>query len=385
MVRKTHASLVLTAVLGVASWHCVSLLSRAQGPEMSKAEISSVTPWRPNTRDARYVGREACAACHESEARTQPATVMGRALEPASNAEILSSHERLTFNSGPYSYQILRRGNQSVYSVTDGKSTISEPILYAFGQGKAGQTYVFSHNGSFYESRLSFYKEIQALDYTIGYPRVAAPSLEVAAGRAISSDEARNCFTCHGTGITAPLQLGRLIPGVSCEACHGPGGQHVEAMKAGDLDRKHIFNPGNMSPDELSQEFCGSCHRSAEQVTTNSSLRGIISIRFQPYRSFTSHNHDPFDKRLSCIACHNPHEDLRRDVAFYDTKCFSCHRSTTTKPTPAGPESPVAKPCRVAAKDCVSCHIPKVELPGSHFKFTDHRIRIVRAGEPFPN
>jgi len=28
--------------------------------------------------------------------------------------------------------------------------------------------------------------------------------------------------------------------------------------------------------------------------------------------------------------------------------------------------------------------MPKVEIPGSHFKFTDHRIRIVRPGEPYP-
>src|SRR2546423_6963178 len=39
--------------------------------------------------------------------------------------------------------------------------------------------------------------------------------------------------------------------------------------QAHDLKDKHIFNPGNMSPDELSQEFCGSCHRSAEQVISN--------------------------------------------------------------------------------------------------------------------
>jgi len=356
---------------------------------MSKEGASSITPWRPNNKNARYVGREACASCHETEAKTQPATVMGRALEPGPTSEILKAHARLTFSSGPYSYQITRQGNQSIYSVTDGKSTIAEPILYAFGQGKAGQTYVFSHNGSFYESRLSYYKEIQALDYTIGYPREAAPSLDVAAGRAISSDEARNCFTCHGTGVTSTLQLDRLIPGVSCEACHGPGGDHVAAMKAGNLEKKQIFNPGGMSPDELSQEFCGSCHRSAEQVTTNSALRGIISVRFQPYRSFTSHGHDPFDKRLSCTACHNPHEDLRRDAAFYDAKCFACHRSSGAKPggTASSLIDPgqTAKACPVSNQGCVSCHMPKVELPSSHFKFTDHRIRIARPGEAFPN
>jgi hypothetical protein len=28
--------------------------------------------------------------------------------------------------------------------------------------------------------------------------------------------------------------------------------------------------------------------------------------------------------------------------------------------------------------------MPKVELPGAHFKFTDHRIRIVKPGEAYP-
>jgi hypothetical protein len=29
--------------------------------------------------------------------------------------------------------------------------------------------------------------------------------------------------------------------------------------------------------------------------------------------------------------------------------------------------------------------MPKVEIPGSHFKFTDHYIRIVRSGEKYPS
>jgi hypothetical protein len=28
--------------------------------------------------------------------------------------------------------------------------------------------------------------------------------------------------------------------------------------------------------------------------------------------------------------------------------------------------------------------MPKVDLPGSHFKFTDHRIRIAKPGEQYP-
>lgn len=28
--------------------------------------------------------------------------------------------------------------------------------------------------------------------------------------------------------------------------------------------------------------------------------------------------------------------------------------------------------------------MPKVELPGGHAQFTDHNIRVVKAGEPYP-
>jgi hypothetical protein len=347
--------------------------------------------WRP-VKNATYVGASACTKCHEEESRTQHATAMGRALEPVATSEILRSYPDLTFRSGPYTYKITRRGDQSIYSVMDGKRTISAPILYAFGQGKAGQTYIFLRDGAFQESRVSFYKKIKGLDWTIGYEREPPPTLEEAIGRTVSMDEARNCFGCHSTAATSgpQLQLERMMPGVSCEACHGPGADHITAMELKDLTNKRIFNPGSMNADELSQEFCGSCHRSAEQVSANSTLRGLNSVRFQPYRLFTSRGHDPFDERLACTACHNPHQDPKHDDAFYDGKCFSCHRSSESlkSATLAKEESDDgrdAKPCPVSQKSCASCHMPKVEIPGSHTQFTDHRIRIARKGEPFPN
>jgi formate-dependent nitrite reductase cytochrome c552 subunit len=41
--------------------------------------------------------------------------------------------------------------------------------------------------------------------------------------------------------------------------------------------------------------------------------------------------------------------------------------------------------CAVAKANCVSCHMPKVKLANEHITFTDHFIRIVRAGEPYPD
>jgi hypothetical protein len=388
--RKIQVGFILAFLCAVIVWLGSVLTSRAQGPGMSAAAPPTVS-WRSH-KNARYAGAQACAKCHEQESQTQHATAMGRALELVAMSEILRANPTLTFRSGPYTYQITRRGEQSIYSVTDGKQTISAPILYAFGQGKAGQTYIFERNGSFQESRISFYNKIKGLDWTIGYERVAPPTLEEAVGRSVSMDEARNCFGCHTTASTSgtQLQLQKMMPGVTCEACHGPGADHILAMEAKDFKNKRIFNPGQMNPDELSQEFCGSCHRSAEQVSANSKLRGINSVRFQPYRLFTSRGHDPFDERLSCTACHNPHEDPKHDAAFYDAKCFACHRSGESLKSAQLAQAEAedgrdARPCPVSQKSCTSCHMPKVEIPGSHTQFTDHRIRIAREGEPFPN
>src|SRR6202030_4592898 len=124
-----------------------------------------------------------------------------------------------------YSYEIVTDSSQTLYRVTDGKETLSEPILYAFGNARIAQTFVFRHNGKLQEGRVSYYTAIDGLDWTIGDALNPAPSLEEAAGRDISGDEARNCFSCHGTAgvVNTKLQLDRLIPGVTCETCQCPG------------------------------------------------------------------------------------------------------------------------------------------------------------------
>ena len=334
-------------------------------------------------------------SCHAQKGGMQSGTAMGHALSIAADSVVLRNHPRMTFRVGAYSYEIVTDGQQDSYRVTDGKETISEPILYAFGNAHVAQTYVYRRNRKLYEGRMSYYTAIDGLDWTIGDVLEAPPSLEEAAGRDIDSDEARNCFSCHGTAavVNTKLQLDRLIPGVTCEACHGPGGRHATAMLLDPGESMYIFNPKALDAESLSQEFCGACHRGVDTVAMMPDLGGINNVRFQPYRLFNSRGHDPKDARLACTACHDPHVDLKRGDATYDAKCTTCHalrgteQSTRQNKISAGqlPVHPsTGKSCPVASERCVGCHMPKVELPGAHFKFTDHRIRIVRQGEPYP-
>jgi hypothetical protein len=307
---------------------------------------------------------------------------MSRALEPVEKCEILKAHPRLTFRIGSYSYQIVREGNLSIYTISNGPNSVSEPVLYCFGQGKAGQTYVFRHRGVFYESRVSYYQEIQGLDFTILHSRAAPESLEDGLGRPMAVEAAQGCFACHSTAPVsdAQLQLDHLMPGITCEGCHGPGEKHIAAIKAGSKNLQ-VFNPAKLDADELSQEFCGACHVGFEKALLMPKQGGTNNLRYQPYRIFNSRGHSG-DARISCVACHDPHDKLAEDAAFYDSKCLACHLATRGQATTAARS---AAACPVSRKQCTTCHMPKIDLPGAHGKFTDHWIRIVKPGEPLPN
>lgn len=338
--------------------------------------------WNPRRvpADAVFIGDQACGECHKKHFASYGPTGMSLAMERIGTSEVLSKNPQLSIRVGPYSYEIKRNGKESVYSVTDGKETISLPIVYAFGQGKMGQTYVLQHEGKFYESLVSFYAEPKALDFTIGAPRSEPTSLVNAVGRVLSANEVSSCFSCHAAGALSgsQLRLDKFTHGVRCETCHGPGGNHVASVKAGEPGAKSIFNPGMLSGDELSQQFCASCHRGSEEFALLQTMEEN-NVRFQPYRIFHSKCYSD-DRNISCTACHNPHEPLREDPAYYDKRCLECHtlRNKTAK---AGD----GKSCPVADKDCTSCHMPKMEIKAAHFKFTDHYIRVVRPGEKYPN
>ena len=322
---------------------------------------------------------------------------MAHALQSAADSQVLRTHPRMTFRAGRFSYEILSDGRQSIYRVTDGSETLAEPILYAFGDAYVAQTYVFRRGGKLQEGRVSYYTAIDGLDLTMGDVLNPPPSLEEAAGRDISGDEAGNCFSCHGTGAlsNSKLAFDQLIPGVTCEACHGPGEGHAMGKLLETGGDALTFNPKTLDPETLCQEFCGACHRGVYDVAMNPDLGGLNNVRFQPYRLFNSRGHDPKDPRFACTVCHDPHEDLKHGETAYDANCTVCHlplgakRSSADDPdagTDRGQPVPSSayKSCPVGKERCVGCHMPKVEIPGAHFKFTDHRIRIARAGDPYP-
>jgi hypothetical protein len=321
-----------------------------------------------------------CASCHQTEAFSQPQSQMAHAMEvPGSNA-VLNGHPKLTFRTGPYSYSVETHGGKSEYIVSDGTQSVTVPILWALGAN--AQTWVLERNGQLYESRVSYYPLINGLGITTGDEKLDPRTVEEAIGRPISNEETKLCFGCHTTGavVDHKLNLAALKPGLTCEHCHVDAPAHLAAILA---DAEHVPIPkklGEMSSEDTSN-FCGQCHRTWETVV-RSHWRGQADVRFQPYRLANSKCFNGTDARISCVACHNPHEKIVRDSASYDPKCLACH-SLEAKPAVANGVH--AKVCPVAKSNCSSCHMPKVPLPNGLMELTDHQIRVVKPNEPYPN
>ena len=342
------------------------------------------TPWWPTTGSSdrsQYVGTATCAKCHAEKTASQVRTSMARAATLGPNSPQLKSHPDIATNLGPYSYHLVTKDGKALFTVSDGAQTTTKDLEWALGDGSFGQTYVYREQGKYYESQLSFYTRLNNLDTTTGH--MPPKNLETAAGGLTSADGARQCFGCHFTASTTSNQFDpdNAIPGVTCEACHGPGAQHAVAMAVDPRgSRNTIMNPGKLPPSDL-VDFCGACHRTpADVVLSGLSKAGIINVRLQPYRLEKSKCWGKGDARLTCPACHDPHVQIVRVPESYDPKCLQCHlqkgaRSAAHK----------AAACKVAAKDCVSCHMPQLEVPGTHTTFTDHWIRISRQGTPYPN
>jgi len=350
---------------------------------IANGQIDGVQRWNPRRApaDAVFVGDASCLECHKKFSASAGHTGMAMAMEPIATSKVLSNNPQLSKRVGPYTYEIKRNGKQSVYSVTDGKDTMSFPITYAIGQGRMGQTYLLEREGKFYESLISFYSETKGLDFTVGAARDVPASLTDAVGRLLAPNEVASCLSCHSTGAVvsgSQLRLDKLSHGIRCEGCHGPGGRHIAAVKKGDLPSQSIYNPGLLGGDDLTQHFCGSCHRGVDEFSLLKSME-INNVRFQPYRIFQSKCYSN-DRNIRCTACHNPHEPLREDPAYYDKRCLQCH-SLKDKTANAGGDG---QSCPVADRNCTSCHMPKVEIPAAHFKFTDHYIRVVKPGEKYP-
>jgi len=336
-------------------------------------------------RIANYMGEAACRECHPGESALYSRSGHARTLVRAERSPAVSWLDGRTLNDPEeagvaWSYH-LRDGKLAVDRASGDR--IETLILdFALGSGKHGVTFVavepdghsvFDPAGI--EHRMSYFAAGRRLDITPGQEKAMKPPgghETVPFGSRHTPLVLRQCFSCHST-LTSTfardrLEITTLIPNVSCERCHGPAREHVAAARRGEPELKmRMGHERALSSVEVG--VCGECHRLPRSVPSSSVVADNLAIvRFQGVGLSMSPCYAGGSGELRCTSCHDPHDRVSRDQAAYDSVCLTCHGRGS-----------VHQRCPTSATDkCISCHMPKLEVPPVG-DFTNHWI-----GKPAP-
>ena len=220
--------------------------------------------------------------------------------------------------------------------------------------------------------------------------------------------EARDCAGCHQTGVVPAFDgtewtITRIEENIACEACHGPGGDHLAGGGGA-----NIVNPSNLTVAQAN-DICGSCHSRGESVgqlgakalsypyngtrtfLPGDALADFFALSSKPADYWgngvsKSHHQQAHDFALSqhvaagvrCIDCHDVHgtaneHDLRTS-ARNNQLCLGCHTAEFPD-TAAVATHTKHDPANTASPRCVDCHMPSVQKSAVNFDIHAHAFQ----------
>ncbi|MBK8027093.1 MAG: hypothetical protein IPK19_38330 [Chloroflexi bacterium] len=348
-------------------------------------------------RSSDYVGVDECESCHRDTARTHQ-----------------DSNHALTLNDDDDAILADFSAGEDLRTVQLPEEDAARPfteddVAFVVGTGRHVQYYL-------YEVDRNEFRVLPA-----GWDAVAGEWHALDLGEAWDSpgyDWEQSCAYCHVTGYN-PERERWQDDGVTCEACHGPGEEHVEI--AGDAGRRpdeeelveirSAINPG------IDPQICGQCH--GRGVSTSGEFPYPIGYlpgdTLSDYWTLTSvedgahwwtedharlpnmqynewldsghahalsfHQDSELEFETSCLTCHSSDynyqqqlialveageregavpEPLTLESAQYGVGCISCH----------GPHLETEQPVHLrdeALNLCAGCHSTSAALPDVHF------------------
>ena len=345
--------------------------------------------------DAEYVGLDACASCHPTQASTFVESQMGRSWElatPANSAANFNDPEPVYDAHNDLYYQAMRE--DSVLYVMEyrlsGADTVHkriEKIEYIVGSGHHTNSHIMDVNGYLYQMPLTWYVQEGRWDLPPGF---YGPN-----NTRFDRPIPLKCMTCHNampSYVEGSENKYDFVPdGINCERCHGPGSEHIESVRSGGDIAGSIINPAKL-PIDRQFDICQGCHLQGASVNKanltfadfrpGQALSDIENVFWPRYadsvRQFVMASHPDrlrqsacfqASENLTCITCHDPHVRIEAmGENHYRNVCQDCHTGSSL------PECPT--PEAASGADCTTCHMPvsgSQDIP--HVTITDHFIR----------
>ena len=375
--------------------------------------------------EATYVGRDACAACHDDETALWAGSHHDLAMQEATEATVLGDFNDATLTHRGITSTFYRQDG-SFYARTEGPDGELEDyaIAYTFGVAPLQQYLVAFPGGRNQVLGIAWDSRPEAdggQRWFHLYPEMDTGPDDPLHWTRPPQNWNNMCAECHSTHIVKGYDLeSRSYQttwseiDVSCEACHGPGSSHVRIAETESRDesdqgrgdwglvanvedrgRAWTFAPGattaarsepNSSASEI--ESCAHCHSRRATLAEGwvagqplldfdlvSLLRedlyhadGQILGEVYVYGSFVQSK--MYAAGVTCSDCHDPHSLAPR--AEGNALCTRCHLpSTYDDPSHYFHEA------TSAGAQCVECHMPATTYMVVDPR-RDHSLRIPR-------
>ena len=366
------------AFAGLAWW-----ATRPEPPEAGRERFVKA-PIDPDY--ARYVGSRACIECHPGESAAHSGSGHARTLQPAAGVEAARKfvgREIADPERPGVAWRYLREGEHLLAERSEAGSAERFAVEYAFGSGRHATTFLslLDRNPTHpigLEHRLTDFAHRDVPGLTPGQKESSQAPGNTPHGRVHPASNTLKCFGCHVT-VTSDrgpdvLDEATMIPNVSCERCHGPGRDHINAARRG-VSGADLAMPPGQGPEAASRQMrlCGACHRLPEMEDPDEIRVDNDSLaRLQPIGIMQSACYRGTEGQLGCSTCHDPHGRTSTDRAAYEATCLSCHAAPTQAACPVSPR-----------QGCVECHMPRRDA-GSGMMMSDHWIRIVPGTDSRP-
>ena len=362
-------------------------------PPVGLNEIFTSTDQIPDTN---FVGDDACKKCHETEYKDWEGSHHDKAMQLANRKSILADFKGEKFISQGVTSKFFSKGEEFFVNTEgpDGKNH-DYKIIYTFGITPLQQYIVQFPDGRYQCLRTAWDTEKNKwFDLYPDFKVVHSEWLHWSRG---GLNWNTMCSDCHSTNVrknydpeTKGYDTKYALINVSCEACHGPGKQHVEeanrlgtAYKASGAMQMTL----NTKPKELVDQ-CARCHMRREQISEFFNFEGTMLDHYFPqlitdrlyfidgqildedyvYGSFVQSK--MYQNNVTCSNCHNPHS---LELKFQgNALCAQCHIPDIYD-TPKHHFHEVGS----EAGQCTSCHMTGRYYMGNDFR-RDHSFRIPR-------
>ncbi len=380
-----------------AAW----LLSRAylqRGQiELATTVLSQASGYRTSNpsqpEPSSYVGAERCGQCHSEISKTHARSRHSRTFHRGTELLHLTLPDRPLADPADVTvtHEFTREKDRVVEETRTPDRVFKIVVDYAFGvRGRYVSMVGRDAERRYRIVRMSHFQGAEGGGWT---PTLGdEPGLELAErvrGELVDvRDGVVRCLYCHVTRSwifrdpppESPIGPEAADAGIGCERCHGPGGNHIAAVKAGFADTA-IVTMTAANAGGITQQ-CGDCHTVDIPSEVEEAPDDPRYIRSPAVTLPLSRCYQESGGALSCVTCHNPHRDDDHVVAYHEAKCLTCHSQDRTRSGAAAKRTfaataPTGAICKVNPKnDCLKCHMPKVPTPALRTSLTDHYIRV---------